>query len=165
MRIINVLIFVFISLSIKSIDCKSFHNNIGEQRKENYAISNIVLLGVITEIDENIATVCVSEVFKGVANKVSIIKFESNIRIEDIYMLWLIYGNKNIESDTIYVNRCSNSRSINSYVLPTPPLRNKLIKRKREIINEQISNELFDINYRLLFFEEIEVLRTIKKNE
>jgi hypothetical protein len=162
MRIINLLFFVFISLSIKSIDCRSFHNNIGEQRKENYALSNTVLLGVITEINENIVTVRVSEIFKGVADKVSIVKFENNINLQDVYSLWLIYGNKLSENDTIFVSRCSNSRSINSTYLPSPPIKNSKIKARNKVSNEKLDNELFEINYRLLFLEEIEVLRTLK---
>ncbi len=164
MRIINLLFFVFISLSIKSIDYRSFHNNIGEQRKENYALSNTVLLGVITEINENIVTVRVSEIFKGVADKVSIVKFENNINLQDVYSLWLIYGNKFNENDTIYVGRCSNSRSINSTNLPSPPMKNNWIKQRNNTINKSIDNELFDIKYRLLFLEEIEVLRIMKQN-
>ena len=143
-----------------TLDCKSFNGSIGEKRKANFEISDVVLLGVITQIDENcVAIIKVSEIYKGKTDSISVVKFNNFINQNDIYCLWLIYGNKNIGSDTIFVNECSFSRSVNGVFGPPPPPPIKTNKNSMYSYTNEYYNSMYE--NRLLFFEEIEVLRII----
>jgi len=165
MRTYLILILLSVCLSIYSFDCKSFEGDLGEKRRVNYEISDVVLLGVMTNIEDHIGIIKVSEVFKGCADSSSIIKFENIIPKQYVFCLWLIYGNKIKGNDTIYVNQCSFSRNTTGFMLtppPPPPMFYNKNKKNNEILSSLEEYKLFVENY-LLFFEEIEVLRIIRK--
>jgi hypothetical protein len=160
--------------------------SIGEARKESFENSDVVFLGVLTHYDENnIATIKVSEVYKGTVDTIAFVEFaiyDEFSSKEGIYHLWLIYGNRNNDNDIIFVKVCSLSRFVGRFSLlpPPPPTRlqknrnmplryRRLQKRSFKEINENIFlysiiKETHDSNYaHWLFFEEIEVLRLISK--
>ena len=160
--------------------------SVGEARKESFENSDVVFLGVLTHYDEkNIATIKVSEVYKGTVDTIAFVEFEFYDKYssnEGIYHLWLIYGKRNNDNDIIFVDLCSLTRFIGRFsLLPPPPptrlLKNKnmpmryrrLQKRSFKEINQNsylysIIQSAHDSNYaHWLFFEEIEVLRLISK--
>jgi hypothetical protein len=146
-----------------ALDCRSYNGNIGKQRKVNFEISDIVLFGVLTELDNNIGILKVSEIYKGIADSIVVIKFENDIDKNEIYHLWIIYGNIKNNNDTIFINECSYSHSING--IPHPPPPHRKVKKQFENIY-QILNEL-EVLYKnyFLFYEELEILRIMSSKK
>jgi len=146
-----------------SIDCRSYNGQIGEKRKANYELSDIIFLGVLTEIDGSVGKIKISEVYKGIADKVAVVKFDNPIKKEDVYCLWLIYGMTKYSNDTIFINECSLTRSVRVDVYPPPPpLYYSKNRRLNKFMSELEDYKLYIRSY-LLFFEEVELLRILKK--
>jgi hypothetical protein len=163
LKYIALIFFCAFQINLYSDDCKTFDGSIGEIRKANYEISDVIFFGVITEIEGHVAKIKIKEQFKGNVESFVVLKFANDIRTEDIFSLWIIYGNKQIDSDTIFIDKCSASRCINGIVLPLIPEKknNNIDRKKIGLIYEKIA--LFERH--LLFFEEIEVLRIMREDK
>jgi len=165
-KIIFFLIFTFLSLKLFCVDCRSLP--LGELRKLNYESSDFIFLGIPITINTNIGEFLVVEEFKGNLEKKIIVNFSNYIDDKDIFTLWLIYGNKN--NDTVYVDECSISRSINNtFFFTTEYLPPPMIEEKEYDENTFLTYEYFDHLYKSQcrndFYDEIELLREISKFE
>jgi len=143
-------------------DCRLL--SIGEARYINYVISDIVFLGIPIQIEGNTSEFIVIEEYKGNIDKKITVVFD-NIDKDDIFSLWLIYGSKPLDNDTVYVHECSLTRSANnlggSYRKFIPPPRLETNKNKEE--NVFLDRYLVKIQFRNDFYDEIEILRELKK--
>ena len=146
-----------------------------ESRRFEYENSDVIFLGVPVHFYENsnVARVKVGEVFKGTVDSIVYVVFEDvgfcfydETHRSGIFRLWLIYGNECDYSDNDYysvirVDFCTNSRymgrGFDIRFLPPHPdgISNHCLRSA--IISASRHNHID-----LLFFEEIEMLRTIR---
>ena len=143
-------------------DCRLF--SIGEARYINYETSEVIFLGIPIKIEDNFYEFIVIEKYKGKIDKKVNVFFKNYVSEEDVFSLWLVYGNKPLDNDTVYVDECSLSRSINNlgglYRKSIPPP--KLMTENNVEENVFLNNYLVKIQYRNDFYDEIEILRGLK---
>ena len=155
--------FFFISFQFSIYaDCRLF--SIGEARYINYETSEVIFLGIPIKIEDNFYEFIVIEKYKGKIDKKVNVFFKNYVSEEDVFSLWLVYGNKPLDNDTVYVDECSLSRSINNlgglYRKSIPPP--KLMTENNVEENVFLNNYLVKIQYRNDFYDEIEILRELK---
>jgi hypothetical protein len=160
------LLFVFQMRAI-DVDCKIYY--LGETRKINYENSDVIFLGIPVVIENNKCKFLILEEFKGKIPRSITVIFYKPIESKDLFSLWLIYGNK--KYDDIYVTECSLSRSINKPAvlcldqsLPPPVCENEKTDDKIFRLNEYL-NQLYKLQWRDEFYDEIKILQALKKSE
>jgi hypothetical protein len=149
------------------VDCKVYY--LGETRKLSYENSDVIFLGIPVSIKENQCEFLVLEAFKGTIRGNVTVFFYKPIELKELFSLWLIYGYK--KYDDIYVDECSISRSINESAvlcldqyLPPPVSENEKIDDNMFRLNEYL-NQLYKFQWRDEFYNEIKILRALKKYE
>ena len=164
----SLLFFLNCSL-VYSLDC--FPRRTGaEIRKIQYENSVVIFLGVpVYFYGNSFARVKVREVFKGELDSIVYVIFD-DVYIDDnmtnrtgIFRLWLIYGKK-FDYDyngynVIITDFCTISRYMGRFSLLPPPPPSGIDNR---FLHSTILQATGEIHLDLLFFEEIEVLRTIR---
>ena len=159
-----------------SLDCFP-GRTFAEIRQLEYENSDVIFLGVpVHFVNSNVARVKVGEVFKGTVDSIVYVHFDDFFYFNPhdeghrrgIFRLWLIYGNKcdyldNDYYSVIRVDLCSPSRYMGRgfdarISLPPPP--------NGDVHNSFLHSTIISASRKshadLLFFEEIEVLRTIR---
>ena len=143
-------------------DCRLLR--IGEARSLNYETSDIIFLGIPVKVEGNSCEFIVIEEYKKKIDKKVWVVFEGYIAKEDIFSLWLIYGHTSLNNDTIYVDECSLSRSINNiranYLQSIPPPIPENAKSKED--NIFMAQCLIRAQFRNDFYDEIEMLKELK---
>ena len=147
---------------------------LGEARKGAYEASDIVFLGILLSVDDNNRyKFLVLETYKGNAfDTIQVIfeKYHCPIYIDDVFSLCIIYGNSSELYNYIYVDMCSISRSINKPNFlctddPLPPLFYENETKNNNMLKgiDYIEKQLYNLWWRAEFFNEIEMLRALKK--
>lgn len=162
------IILILLSLSYRSLsyDCLSF--TLGESRKVNYESSEIIFLGTPLNFQGKQGNFLVFEQFKGEINDTVIVNFYNFIDKEDIFSLWLIYGTQKGNGDTIYVDVCSITRSINKPFIisahsPPPPIPDTEEEDINTFLLNDNLNQIYKNKWRNDFYDEIELLRGLSK--
>lgn len=165
----TILISILLTLILQSYsyDCNNF--TIGEARKLNYEINNVVFLGIPIKIEKNIGEFIVIDKYKGSINKKIIVNYYKPFKDEDVYSLWLIYGNKYESDDSVYVDVCSMSRSINnpfslSSKMPPPIMEDDNKSDDYYEIFEYLI-QIYENQWRQELYDEIKILKSISDFE
>jgi len=144
---------------------------LGETRKGAYEVSDDVFLGILLSIDEkNRCKFLVVEAYKGYAADTVEVRFNGHVRETDIFSFWIIYGDSSEFHDYIYVDESSIIRSINRPDVmckddPLPPLFYENETKNNNMLKgiDYIEKQLYNLWWRAEFFNEIEMLRALKK--
>ena len=166
----SLLFFLNCSL-VYSLDCfpgRTFE----EIRKIEYENSDVIFLGVPVYFYGNgnsgFARFKVSEVLKGVVDSIVYVEFEMYCPYDEthrsgIFRLWLIYGNKcdydYYGYNVIITDLCTISRYMGRFWFFPPPYPDGI---DNHFLHSTILRTSARNHADLLFFEEIEVLRTIR---
>lgn len=165
-KILILVLSLFCShLATYATDCRSF--TLGEARKVNYEISDVIFSGIATNIEKSNGEFIVFEQYKGNIPKNIIVKFLGYVREEDIFSLWVIYGNKSLNNDTIYVDECSISRCLDNpfskataqYAPPPLLLKDGIQEDGIFLTVNDSQKQIYISKWRDDFFDEIEILR------
>lgn len=166
---IRYIILFFLLLSSNFLFAIDYRSTLtlGESRKLTYENSNFIFTGIPQSIDSNIVKFSVIECFKGIIGNETIVKFYLSPSEENIFSLWLIYGN--LKEDTIFSDSPLSRSVDNSYIIGVS-------KRPTLIIDESnseyvrfeedpIEKALLENQWRNEFYDEIMILRCLKEKE